>query len=76
MLQDEQYLSADSVWCPQRHRESLTVATDVVSVVEDGVFGAEEDSRSTMRQVLVIWEGRSTEGHSRRETGVWQDLAL
>lgn len=52
--QAEQYLSADGVGCPERHRESLAVAADVVTVVEDGVLGTEEYSRSTVRQVPAV----------------------
>lgn len=54
--QPELYLSADSVRCPERHEEGLAVATDVVTVVEDGVLGTEEYSRSTMRQIPAVWE--------------------
>lgn len=68
--QDELYLSADSVWCPERHRESLAVAADVVTVVEDGVFGTEEDSRSAIWQVPAVWERKSTEGRDRGDAGV------
>lgn len=42
------YLSAESVGCPQRHGESLTITADVVTVVEDGVLGTKEYGRSTM----------------------------
>lgn len=52
--QSGQYLSAQSVGCPERHRESFTVATDVVTVVEDGVLGTEENSRTTVRQISAV----------------------
>lgn len=48
------YLSAHSVGCPERHRESLAVAADVVTVVEDGVLGTEENSRTTVRQIPAV----------------------
>lgn len=59
--QDERYLSADGVRCPQRHRQRLAVAADEVTVVEDEVFGSEEYSRSAVRQVPAVWEEESTE---------------
>lgn len=42
------YLSANSVRCPERHGEHLTIATDVVTVVEDAILGTVEYSRSTV----------------------------
>lgn len=48
------YLSADSVRRPEGHRQRLAVATDEVTVVQEGVFGTEEDSRSTVRQVPAV----------------------
>lgn len=53
-VQPEPYLSADSVRCPERHEEGLAVAADVVTVVEDGVLGTEEYSRSTVGQIPAV----------------------
>lgn len=52
--QREQHLSADSVGRPEGHGQRFTVATDEVTVVEDGVFGVKKDSRSTKRQVPAV----------------------
>lgn len=60
-----QYLFADGVWCPERHEESLTVATDVVSVVEDGVFRTEKYSRATIWKIPAVWEQRAGEEHKK-----------
>lgn len=65
--QDAQYLSADGVRRPEGHRESLTIATDVVTVVEDGVFGTEEYSRSTVRQVPAVWGGAKRDTAEERQ---------
>lgn len=71
--QDEEYLSADSVWCPERHGERLAVAADVVAVVQDGVLGTEEHSRSAVRQVPAVWESKEgrDETHGARTCNLW-----
>lgn len=64
----EQYLSAGSVRCPDGHGQSFTVATDVVAVVQDAVFGTEEDSRPTERQVPAVYERKSADKQEKTFT--------
>lgn len=51
-----EYLFRDSKGGPQRHGESFTVTTNVVSVVEDAVLSTKHDCWSAMRKVLTVYE--------------------